>query len=153
MAEVYYPEAAALVGRAVRKRFEDEWYGGTIDSYAHPYLKIVYEDNDIEEVDIDQARLLVSGVDISVRVHYHFGSELGWIGGVVVGRYRRGCVIYEPDELAEDLTSTAMAWLVEWDDGDTECVDLCLERQSRDARAGNWHLEADPDGSASATGN
>ena len=147
------PEAAALVGRAVRKRFDGKWFGGTIDSYAQPYLKVVYSDGDVEEVDVDQARLLASGVDVDVRVQYHFGSELGWIGGVVLGKYRRGCVIYEPDELAEDSTSTAMAWRVEWDDGDLECVDLCLERQSRDAQAGNWHLEADPDGSASSSGN
>ena len=46
-----------------------------------------------------------------------------------------------------------MAWRVEWDDGDLECVDLCLERQSRDAQAGNWHLETDPSGSASSSGN
>jgi len=146
------PEATALVGRAVRKRFEDEWFGGTIDSYVHPYLKVVYEDGDVEEADVGQARLLVSGVDVDVRVQYHFGSELGWIGGVVLGRYRRGCVIYEPDELPEDSTSTAMAWRVKFDDGDLETVDLCLERQSRDARAGSWYIEADPGGCASSVG-
>ena len=77
------------MGRAVRKRFEDEWFGGTIDSYVHPYLKVLYEDGGIEETDVDQERLLVSGVDVDVRVQYHFGSELGWIGGSVLGRYRR----------------------------------------------------------------
>lgn len=135
------PDVAELIGRAVRKRFEDKWYAGTIDSYVEPYLRVVYEDGDAEELDLAQARLLAAGVDVGVRVQYHFGSELGWIGGKVTAKHRRGVAIYEPDELAEDSTSSAMAWQVCFDDGDTENVDLCLERQSTVAQAGNWHLE------------
>ena len=140
------PEAAALVGQSVRKRFDGEWFDGAIDSYVHPYLRVVYSDGDTEEVDVDQARLLVSGVDVDMRVQYHFGSQVGWIGGTVISKYRRGCVIFEPDELEEHSTSTAMAWEVQWDDGDRESVDLCLERQSHDAVAGNWHIETSASG-------
>ena len=147
------PEAAALVGRPVRKRFDGEWFEGAIDSYVHPYLRVVYSDGDAEEVDLHQARLLVSGVDVGERVQYHFGSRVGWIGGSVISKYRRGCVIFEPDELEEDSTSTAMAWEVQWDDGDLASVDLCLERQRHDAQAGNWYLETDASGLASASGN
>ena len=147
------PEAAALVGQSVRKRFDGEWFDGAIDSYVHPYLRVVYSDGDTEEVDVDQARLLVSGVDVDMRVQYHFGSQVGWIGGTVISKYRRGCVIFEPDELEEDSTSTAMAWEVRWDDGDLASVDLCLERRSSDPKAGNWHLETGSSASVSASGN
>ena len=147
------PEATALVGQSVRKRFDGEWFEGAIDSYVHPYLRVVYSDGDAEEVDLHQARLLVSGVDVGERVQYHFGSQVGWIGGSVISKYRRGCVIFEPDELEEDSTSTAMAWEVQWEDGDLASVDLCLERRSHDPKAGNWHLETGSSVSASALGN
>ena len=56
-------EAAALLGRAVHKKFGEEWHGGTIVSYVHPYLKVVYHDGDSEEVDVDEARLLVANAE------------------------------------------------------------------------------------------
>ena len=134
-------EAAALLGKAVRKEFGGEWYDGRVAAFVAPFLRLEFADGDVEEVGLDEARVLVSGVHVGRRVRYHFGSA-GWVAGEVLAKYRRGLgLISECAEEAEDQTSTAMAWQVAFDDGETLCVDLSLERCGHLPKAGTWQLE------------